>query len=115
MKSCMLSYLDIKPTKKTKIMYTITLMYNSKLSVHMYKLTTTESQEQIDEQNTKFNSSSQCVCTIKYNCVHLYSKYGGVHMYIVLTLCEFMKSHSLSYLDRKPSKSKKCAHNHFDV
>ena len=26
-----------------------------------------------------------------------------VHMYIVLTLCEFMKSRRLSYLDRKPT------------
>ena len=39
------------------------------------------SPEQVDEQNTKFNSSSLCVCTIKYNSIHVYSKYGGVHVY----------------------------------
>ena len=35
----------------------------------------------VDEQNTKFNSSSLCVCMINDNSVHVYGKYGGVHMY----------------------------------
>ena len=38
MKSWRLSYLDKKTYKKAKNMYTITLMYNTKLSVHMYSL-----------------------------------------------------------------------------
>ena len=35
--------------------------------------------------------------------LRVHGKKEKVHMYIVLTLCEFMKSRRLSYLDRKPT------------
>ena len=40
------------------------------------------------------------------SCVYM-GRRKKLHMYILLALCEFMKSHKLIYLDRKPIKRPK--------